>query len=142
MEIQTRDFGTLTIDEKDIIHFVQPILGFNEYRKFIFLTDQEDEETCFAWLQSVDDKKICFVLTNPAVLQGVYNPKLPASVDKDLGQGEKAMWLLTVITNDIQKATVNLKSPIVLNANTGKGLQVVLDEKLPIRQIITEDVVI
>lgn len=137
MIIKTRDFGDLTINENDIIQFVQPILGFEEYRKFIFLTDEEDETHCFAWLQSADEKNICFVLTNPMILNEEYKPKFPTLVENELGEGEKFTWLLTVINSDITKSTVNLKSPIVLNPNTQKGLQIVLEQKFPIRQSIT-----
>lgn len=136
MIIETRDFGDLTIDEKDIIEFVEPILGFEEYRKFVFLTD-EDDDGCFAWLQCVDEKNICFVLTNPLILQDEYSPKFPNSVEKSLGSGEKFTWLLTVIMSDITKSTVNLKSPIVINPNANKGLQIVLEQKFPIRQPLT-----
>lgn len=137
MIIKTRDFGDLTIQENDIINFTQPILGFEEYRKFIFLTNEEDENHCFAWLQSVDEKNICFVLTNPIVLNEEYKPKFPKLVEKELGEGEKFTWLLTVINSNIAKSTVNLKSPIVLNPTTNKGLQIVLEQKFPIRQSIT-----
>lgn len=139
MEIETRDFGKLTINEDEIINFVQPILGFEDCKRFVFLT-QEEDDVCFAWLQSVDTRSVCFVLTNPIVLEGLkeeYKPRFPESVQKDLGDGDKFTWLLTVIKSDITKSTVNLKSPIVLNPKTQRGLQIVLDQKLPIRQPIT-----
>lgn len=137
MLVQTRDFGDLTINDSDVINFVQPILGFEDYKKFVFLADDEDEDNCFAWLQSLDEKNICFVLTNPLVLNEEYKPNFPNSVEKELGKGDKFTWLLTVIKSDITKSTVNLKSPIVLNPEAQKGLQVVLEEKFPIRQTIT-----
>lgn len=134
MIIETRDFGELTIEDKDVINFVQPILGFEEYKQFVFLTNEDEEEVCcFAWLQSVDDRNICFVLTNPVILSDDYKPKFPSFVDKELGDGEKFTWLLTVINSNISKSTVNLKSPIILNPNTQKGLQIVLEQKFPIR---------
>ncbi len=137
MIVETRDFGDITIVEDDIIEFVEPILGFEEYRKFIFLTEEDDDVGCFAWLQSLKEKHICFLLTNPLILENEYKPSFPNSVNKSLGNGEKFTWLLTVINKDITKSTVNLKSPIVLNPSTQKGLQVVLEQKYPIRQPIT-----
>lgn len=137
MIIETRDFGDLTVEENDIIEFVDPILGFEEYKKFIFLTEEDDDSGVFAWLQSANEKNICFLLTNPMILEKEYNPKFPKSVEVSLGKGEKFTWLLTVIKSDITKSTVNLKSPIVLNPVTSKGLQIVLEEKFPIRQPIT-----
>lgn len=136
MIIQTRDFGEVEVEESEIINFVQPILGFEDCTKFIFLVEEDEDTTCFAWLQSTDRKSVCFVLTNPAILNDKYNPKFPNSVEKDLGNGVKHTWLLTVINQNIEKSTVNLKSPIILNPETGKGLQIVLEQKFPLRQTI------
>ncbi len=60
MQIETRDFGRAEINEKDIITFVKPILGFEEYTRFVMLID--DEITGFAWLQSVEEKELCFII--------------------------------------------------------------------------------
>ena len=37
MKIKTRDYGEIDINEDDILTFVEPIFGFEEYKKFVFL---------------------------------------------------------------------------------------------------------
>ena len=52
MIIKTRDFGEIEIDEKEIVTFKCPILGFDDFKEFIVLIDESIGEN-FAWLQSV-----------------------------------------------------------------------------------------
>ena len=39
MKIETRDFGILEIEERNIITFKQPIFGFEEYTQFVLVND-------------------------------------------------------------------------------------------------------
>lgn len=135
MTIETRDFGTVEVDKNDIVTFVQPIFGFEALTEYVFLSNQSE---CmeFAWLQSTEDKEVCFILADPAVLSFTYSPDLPAQLDNDLGAGEKMIWLVAVITEEFANSTVNLKSPIVLNMDTRKASQVILEQQFPIRQKI------
>lgn len=135
MTIETRDFGAVEINESDIVTFVQPIFGFDELTKYVFLFNQY-ECTEFAWLQSIEDKEICFILADPAVLSFEYSPDLPQQLESDLGDGEVILWLVAVITEEYLDSTVNLKSPIVFNTSTRKAAQVILEQQFSIRQKI------
>ena len=41
MNIITRDFGEIEINEEDIITFTQPVIGFDDYKKFVILHDED-----------------------------------------------------------------------------------------------------
>ena len=43
MKIETRDFGILEIEEKNIITFKQPIFGFEEFTQFVLVNDSNWE---------------------------------------------------------------------------------------------------
>lgn len=133
MQIDTRDFGRVEIEEKDIITFVEPIFGFEDYRKYVLLQNEE-LNAHFAWLQSVEEPMICFVLANPRAVVPDYEVKLPDEAAETLGEGSALYFVLTVIRDPYYDSTVNLKSPIVINTRTGKALQVILEESYPIRQ--------
>ena len=61
MNIITRDFGEIEINEEDIITFTQPVIGFDDYKKFVILHD-EDTPKQIAWIQSVEEQAYALLL--------------------------------------------------------------------------------
>ena len=92
-----------------------------------------------AWLQSLDDPALCFVLVNPQAVQPLYQPEYPDGLDKLVGEGDVECWLIAVIREEFTKSTVNLKSPVVINWETGLGAQVLLDGDYPVRHPLVEE---
>lgn len=137
MLIQTRDFGEMEIDEKDIITFVEPIFGFEDYRKYV-LMEHEELNPHFVWLQSTEEPMVCFVLANPRELVPDYEVRLPEDTAAALGEGGTLYFVLTVIRDPYYDSTVNLKSPVVINTQTGRAMQVTLEEAYPIRQPLVQ----
>ncbi|MEM1485299.1 flagellar assembly protein FliW [Oscillospiraceae bacterium PP1C4] len=132
MELMTRDFGVVEIDESDIITFKQPVYGFETLTKYVILYDQS-ASTRFVWMQSVEDENICFILVEPEAVIQNYSPELPPNIIKMLGEGDFMFWLVVVIADQFKNSTVNLKSPIVVNAQQRSAAQVILEEDRPIR---------
>ena len=132
MKIETRDFGVVEINESDIITFVRPILGFEEYSKFIMLMDDEIGNG-FAWLQSVEEQGLCFVLANPELIGKTYEPEIDKDTINALGGEVTEKWLMAVIKEKLEDTTVNLKSPVLVNMKNFTGAQVVSEDALPVR---------
>ncbi|MCH4239899.1 MAG: flagellar assembly protein FliW [Oscillospiraceae bacterium] len=132
MEALTRDFGTVTYQENDIIHFIEPIYGFNQYRSFLLLCDK-DIGAQFAWLQSLDEPELCFILTNPDIVDSGYKAAIPESSCLVTGNSQCECWCMTVIPESFSDATINLKSPILINQDNHQAAQVILDADYPIR---------
>lgn len=131
MKIQSRDFGAVEIDASDIVTFVQPIFGFENYTRFVFLHDQDNSH--IAWLQSLEDENLCFIVVDPEVVVDTYHPELPAETAALLGGEDCMLWLIMVVAQKFSESTVNLKSPIVLNPASRQAAQVLLEQNLPIR---------
>ena len=132
MKLSTRDFGVIDVEETEIVTFTGPIYGFEEYRKFVFLY-QEDVSEHFIWLQSVEKPDLCFILVQPGLIMDHYEPELPPEAASLLGEGEYMCWLLVSIREPFGSSTVNLKSPIVVNPALHQAAQFILDADLPIR---------
>ena len=132
LKILTRDFGEVEISEDDVITFIEPIFGFKDYSRFAVLTE-ESIGLDFAWLQSVEDASVCFILVNPSTVVGQYNPVLPTRVAELIETDEPMFWLVAVLRDTLEKSTVNLKSPIVINPVSKSAAQVILEDDLPIR---------
>lgn len=132
MTVETRDFGTLELEESQILTFVQPILGFEEYRRYALVTAPE-LGPYVACLQSLEEPGLCFVLMDPDALPVPYAPAVPDSVEEALGEGEAVCWVIAVLGEDLAHSTVNLKSPVLVNGATGRGVQLILEQDLPVR---------
>lgn len=132
MEALTRDFGTVTYQEKDVIEFIEPIFGFNEFKKFILLYDEAIGPQ-FAWLQSLEKTELCFILTNPGIVDSTYKSKIPESACAKTGESICECWSITVIPENFSNTTINLKSPILISQNCHRAVQVILDADYPVR---------
>lgn len=135
MTVNTREFGPVEYAENDVITFVRPIYGFDELKRFIMLCDDEVGEQ-FAWLQSVEEERICFVLINPYAVDSHYAPTITDEVKNALGEEEPIPWAITFIKENFEQSTVNLKSPVLVNTKARTAMQVILEDDYPIRQTI------
>lgn len=137
MEILTRHFGNVDIDENKVVEFKEGIFGFDKLSKFIVLYDGGEEGNPFAWLQSLEDKDICLPMVNPMAWYTNYAPDIDdekiASIG-ELNQEVLDVYTIVVIPEDIKKMTTNLRAPILINRSTKKGLQTIVnDEEYDIR---------
>lgn len=135
MTIETRDFGKIDISEDGILTFKLPILGFEAQKQFVILYD-DDMGDALGWLQSVDDKNVCFIIMDPHMVFDAYAPKVAPDILSKLGlatQGDAVFRSLVVVPAQTSPATVNLKSPLIINPAKKLAAQVVLDQDYPVR---------
>jgi len=130
MQINTKHFGEINIDEQKIIEFPQGIIAFEEIKKYIII-ENEDKNIPFSWLQSVDNPDLAFVIINPFIFKSDYEFDIPEGVVDELEIIEKediAVFSIVVIPEDIKKMTANLLAPIVINTKKSRGKQIILNE--------------
>ncbi len=138
IKIETRDFGILEIEERHIIHFSQPIFGFEEYSRFVLINDS-NMGNAICWLQSVEEKQVCFIMLNPLEIKPDYVPAVSDEVLdllKAEPEDELDCWVLLVVGKTFKQSTANLKSPVLVNHRENLGAQVILDQDYSIRQPI------
>ena len=93
------------------------------------------------WLQSMDDPDIAFPVMNPAAVKEDYNPNVSAEIIEPLGKlNEDNTFILVTVTvpKEIKDFSVNLKAPIVINNETQKGVQIIVEDDLPIKYKVYE----
>lgn len=135
MKIETRYFGEVEIDIKEAVRFAQPIYGFEKLTNYALLSDSTISD-CFLWLQSIDDRDICFILVDPSVLFYHYAPELTSEMLRQVGctkAEDVVIRLVAVIPDEFTASTVNLKCPIVINTTGHCAAQIMLEEDYPIR---------
>jgi flagellar assembly factor FliW len=131
MLVKTRHFGEINLEDNKVIYFENGILGFEDYKKYTLLFDDEDgERSDISWLQSLDEAALAIPVINPFLVKKDYNPSIEDELLKPLGElSEENIVVLVTITvpEDIKKITANLKAPFVINSDTRKGAQIIVD---------------
>lgn len=128
MHVQTTRFGTIEIAQDRVISFPKGLLGFSERTQFCLL--EPSEESCFFWLQSLDDPALAFVVTDPSFFIPEYSVPIRAEQMGDLGLARLEDAQVFVIVNKVdQTLTGNLQGPLVVNTLSRSGEQFVLAEK-------------
>lgn len=137
MKAATRLFGEIEIDESKIITFEDGIIGFPDMKKFTLIFDEEKEgRTSISWLQSMDEPEVAFPVMDPLFVCETYNPSVEDELLKNLGTiKEDNLYVLVTVTvpQDIKELAVNLKAPIVINTDTRKASQIIVEDDLPVR---------
>lgn len=137
MIYKTRDFGEREIPDSKVIIFKQPIFGFDDYKRYTLIFDEEIGEQ-IVWLQSLEEPGLCFLLFNPSQFGEFYKPEITEENEKLLGTGEYVCWTILSLKEDFETSTVNLKSPVIINSTTGVAAQVLLEQDYPVRHPIME----
>lgn len=135
MEIMSRDFGKIEIEESDIIYFKSGLPGFENLKEFVLLPLADDSP--FIIMQSVKDSDTAFVTVEPGNLIENYEFEISDKVEKELEiESISNLLILNIITlkDKIKKSTANLSAPIVINLEEKLGRQVILDDqRYPVR---------
>lgn len=131
MTIQT-DYGIVEYVPEDLVEFSDGIFGFQKLTRFLLLRIGESEEDDSMLLMvSVEDPNVIFVLINPFSLCPDYSPVLTPEELVCLNasdSGELSYYVICVVKNDYLENTVNLKCPLVINPQTRKGIQIILQK--------------
>jgi len=134
MQINTRNFGKLEVSERNVICFDEGLLGMEEYKKFVMLNNTDtDGPVPFMWLQCMDHPDVAFVITIPYLLRNEYEVDIPDEICEKLeidDPHDVAIYSIVKINGPISNATMNLQSPIVINANNYKGAQIVMHDMM------------
>ena len=114
MQVETKWFGTVDIEDEKILTFEKGIIGFEDFKKYTILFDSDDG--------------------NDAAIMNIfpeYDPVVEDEIIKNLGSDIQNANLLVLCTltvpSDLTKMTCNLKAPVIINADTLKGVQLIAD---------------
>ena len=147
MNVMTKVFGEITIDDDRIITFPKGIIGFPDLTEFALLHDSEKGSDSIHWLQSIQEPGFAMPVMDPLIVCPDYNPEVDDELLKHLGElnPEELLVLVTVtVPKDLTQMSVNLKGPVIIDAVGRKATQVIVegDEyqvKFPIYDILNEN---
>lgn len=142
MQIKTKHFGEVEIDESRLITFKEGIYGFEEHKKFVLLCDN-DEKAAFSWLQCLDDADLALPLISPILWFPNYSPEIADELIESIGELKEedlSIYSVVVVPENIENMTTNLKAPILINVKTKKGIQVIVEDDFAVKQNLYDQV--
>lgn len=129
MEINTRDFGVIEVEEDAFFDFPEGVYGFEEDTCFALFCKTFDDIP-FLYLQSVQNEIPCFLVFEPEDFYPNYAPMVSKEDLAACGAERAEDLVFLVIANvpddSVEQMSLNIKSPIILNPKTRIGRQVIL----------------
>ena len=129
MKYETARFGSLEIQDQDILVFPDALYGFDQEKEFALLPLDPTIESPMEWLQSLTSLELAFIVTDPFLFIPEYKMVLSDSEQTQLGIESMESVVVRVIVT-IPKVhtemTANLVAPIVINQKKSLAKQVVL----------------
>ena len=128
MQLKSGRFGTIDAEDGKTISFRKGILGFPEQQDFILLRPVPSSP--IGWLQSIQTPALSFPVVSVDALAVDYSyieAALAKAGEKVEAVSSTALMVVLTAPGGGVAATVNLLAPIVVNADTLTGCQVVID---------------
>lgn len=137
MKVNTRLFGEIEIQDDKIITLDKGIVGFPDLKRFTIIYDTEKEgKTTIMWFQSLDEPQFAMPVVVPGDIVPDYNPTVNDELLEPLGElTEENLYVLVTIKvpKNIEEMTINLKAPIIINTDTLKGGQIIVEDDVDVR---------
>ena len=130
LKLQTKYFGEIEYEEKDVVRFPAGIIGFEEEQAFLLLPFDGSGGGMLC-LQSVRTPALAFVVLDPFTLKPDYAPELERAELKQFGVaevGDLRFYVLCAVKSPVSASTVNLKCPLVIHPETREARQVIMEQ--------------
>lgn len=127
--METSRFGSLEVNEDQIITVPAGLIGFPEDKRYILLEHKKGSP--FLWFQSVDHGSLAFVLIDPLLFKPDYTVQLGQEDRRvlELPPGNAGLQILVLVNisrEETVEITANLLGPILLNAPRRLARQTIL----------------
>ncbi len=135
MLIKTRCFGEIDLEEDKILTFERGLIGFENCRQFTILYDNEEGTVSenpgsISWLQSIEEPGLALPIVNPLFVKPDYNPIVEDELLRHIGELTETnvvLFLALNVPENLEKMTVNLMAPLIINADTKCGAQIIVE---------------
>ena len=130
-KVNTLRFGGIEVEEEDVVHFKNGIPAFEDEHEFRIIPYPPEEETPYAFLQSLQTPELAFLLADPFKFFGDYSFEIDDESLAALGSPKQEdLGIYVIITmpeGKVEEMTANLMAPVVINAANMQAKQIVLD---------------
>ncbi|WP_226037129.1 flagellar assembly protein FliW [Aquibacillus saliphilus] len=130
MQIDTKYFGEINMNDQDVIKFPQGVPGFIDEKEFVLLPLEDNP--VFQVLQSTVESELAFIVVNPFLFVTDYEFDIDDNTMELLDiQSEKDVQILSIVSlrDPFETSTVNLQAPVVINQKEMIGKQYITNNK-------------
>jgi flagellar assembly factor FliW len=139
-EYQTTRFGTVSIDESDVLTFVDGLIGMEGCRRWVLLADAQN--AALAWLQSLDRAEVALAVVSPRRFVPNYACRVARRDIQPLGLSDpNEAQVLTIISHAGDALALNLKAPLVIHLAERLGRQIVARDDHAVQHRLPETAV-
>jgi len=115
MKIKNKQFGEIEFETNSVISFSDGILGFEEYKQFLLLSENEGS---FFWLTSIDEPELVFPLFSIKLLE-----------EECFNEEEVEPFGIVKLAKEPENVTINLKAPVFIDRSAKIGYQKIIDNE-------------
>ena len=129
MKFETKYFGTVEVPPDEVITFPNGLFGFEEERSFLLLPFAGSDGNMLC-LQSAATPSLAFIAMNPFSLHPSYQPLLSSEELREMEVKDShalCYYVLCVVREPVQESTLNFKCPVVVNPDSRRAIQVILE---------------
>jgi flagellar assembly factor FliW len=124
MNLSTARFGSVTIEEGDVLEFVDGLIGMEQCRRWVLLADASNP--ALGWLQSTERADLALAVVSPRRFVPDYTVRVARRDIEPLALTELSEAQVLVIVGQAEGALVlNLKAPLVIHLAARLGRQIV-----------------
>lgn len=129
MEIETRQFGSMEIEDNQIVAMPGGMPGFQNMKRFVII--EREEMWPFNCYQCLDDPNLSFYIMSPSLFMADYKVDVQQGIREAGWEGDSPEDIkLYVIVNTSagvpEKITANLIGPLMVNTRRQEAEQLVL----------------
>jgi flagellar assembly factor FliW len=137
--IETKAYGSVPVEKRQLITFPGGLYGFESYHEFALL---DSHTPPFYWLQSLDDRDVAFIMINPYVAVSDYVLDIAEDDLKTIGSPPpEALLVFAIVTipEDHRDISCNLQGPVIVHREKRLGRQSIsLDQRWKIKHYLLQ----
>ena len=145
MDVKTTRFGTIPIQESDLLHFERGLIGLESCCRWILLADRENPS--LGWLQSVDRSEVAVGFVSPRLFVPDFQLRMVDSElsnlrttlpknDSHAAGALQDVQVVVIVSRQLEGLSINLKAPLVIDVQARRGCQVVSRDDYPVRHLL------
>jgi flagellar assembly factor FliW len=132
MEVQTTRFGTIEVNDEDLIRFDDGLPSFPECQHWVILADGRNP--AIVWLQSVQQPEVAFAVVSPRRYLRDFRLRVARRELEPIEiKDPRAARVLCIVGRNERGVTLNLKAPLIINLERRVGRQVIANGDLPVQ---------
>ena len=127
MKVQSSRFGTIELSDDEVINFPAGLIGFPDETSFVMLRPRPDSP--IAWLHSTQTSWFALPVVSAEALEADLGGISEATKSAGIGSSDEPFAVMAVLNAPGAGVppSVNLMAPIIVNAETRQGAQLLLE---------------